>query len=134
MTAKKLMLTLTLTALAYVGTVSSVSWGSPISVLPVASAASKLGSLTKFKKIAVDTEALVDKGDLASAKTRIKDLETSWDEAEAGLKPRAANDWHDFDKGIDNALTALRADSPKPAECKKTLSELRRLFEKLEAK
>ena len=134
MTAKKLMLTLTLTSLAYVGTISSVSSDSPISILSVASAASKLGDLAKFKKIAVDTEALVDKGDLASAKTRIKDLETSWDEAEAGLKHRAASDWHIIDIGIDNALAALRADSSKPSECKKTLTELRGLFEKLEVK
>ena len=96
-------------------------------------AASKLGDLSKFKKIEVDTEALVDKGDLSAAKARIKDLETTWDEAEAGIKPRAASDWHLIDKGIDKALSALRADSPKQAECKKALTELRGQFEKLEA-
>ncbi|WP_318248451.1 hypothetical protein [Paraburkholderia sp. XV] len=88
----------------------------------------------KFRVIVVDTSKLVDANDLAGAKKRIKDLETSWDEAEAGLKPRAAADWHKLDKSIDDALTALRESSPSQARCKKTLTDLLAMMDRMSGK
>ena len=111
---------------------TSTSASSVVATMPasaVSQPASKLGDLSKFRSIAADVAVMVNASKLPMAKTRIKDLELAWDSAEAGLKPRAAGDWHAIDKALDHALTALRADTPTQADCQKAISELLQTFD-----
>lgn len=89
---------------------------------------SALGDLSEYKKIAEDTLAIVDTGDLDAAKTRIKDLETAWDKAEPAMKPKNEEAWTSVDKAIDHALAQLRNATPVKDKC---ASSLRGLIVKL---
>ncbi|CAN7641425.1 histidine kinase [Caballeronia sp. LjRoot31] len=108
-----------LTAISTFCAPTSISFVSTAQAAP-----SKLGDLPGFRRIVADTAIMVNKGDLAGARTRIKDLETSWDDAEPSLKPRGAADRHKVDKSIDQALSALREKAPNAASCKQALSDL----------
>src|ERR1700676_1864176 len=88
-----------------------------------------LGDLSSFRTIATDTLAIVNTGNLARAKARIKDLETNWDGAEARLRPRNPERWRILDKAIDTALVQLRADTPQAPAAKDALQNLLASFD-----
>ncbi len=92
-------------------------------------AASQLGDLSAFRAIAADTRTIASHSEFAKARQRIKDLELAWDGAEAGLKPRAAAQWHVVDRAIDQALSAVRASQPDAAEVMRSLDALLAAFD-----
>jgi hypothetical protein len=88
---------------------------------------SPLGDVSSFRTITQDTlDRLdrLDRGDQAGATSRVDDLETAWDDAEARLKPRNPAEWNAVDGKIDTVLRELRATSPDPASEKAALNDL----------
>lgn len=106
---------------AVASTVAAVQLaGAPVSSAAVVSgtavhAQGPLGDLSTFSTIVEDVNAKIEAGDLTAARDRVKDLETAWDSAEAGLKPRSPSAWGTMDEAVDGELTALRADNPDQA-------------------
>jgi uncharacterized membrane protein YkoI len=104
-------------------------WGGALAQ-DAANQSQSLGDLSSFRTIAVDTLAIVNTGNLARAKARIKDLETNWDAAEAKLRPRDPEQWRILDKAIDAALVQLRADRPQALASKDALQNLLASFDR----
>lgn len=85
---------------------------------------SPLGDLSSFRVITQDTLHLLDTGDQSAATSRIADLETEWDRAQARLKAKDDTAWTDVDGKIDTALRELRSTSPDPNSEKAALTTL----------
>ena len=85
-------------------------------------------NLSNFRTAVVDAKALVDKGDLAAARTRLKDLDKFWDRAVASSTPQTTARWRvidrAIDRGLDRALVALRPHWPNAAMGDKALADL----------
>jgi hypothetical protein len=75
-----------------------------------------------------DANALVDKGDLAAARTRLKDLDKFWDGAMARSTAQTVAGWRvidrAIDRGLDRALLGLRPHWPNGAMGDKAVTDL----------
>ena len=97
---------------------------------PVAISTASMGDLKPMRGIVDDTLKIVLKGDIASAKGRIKDLETAWDKARTDLKPKNPGAWDALDKLIDAVLKQLRSDKPDVKASADALTALLAQFDK----
>jgi uncharacterized membrane-anchored protein len=80
--------------------------------------------VTALRTIVQDTLTKVRSGDQTGATSGAKDLETTWDDAQARLQPKDGTAWTFIDGQIDDVLTAVRASQPDAATEQKTLSTL----------
>jgi hypothetical protein len=72
-------------------------------------------TLAGFRTIVTDTQKLVARGDQAGAVTRIKDLETSWDDDQSTLMAKDCQAWTYVDQEIDPVLASIRSSHPSAA-------------------
>jgi hypothetical protein len=79
---------------------------------------------SNFRTAVIDAKALVDKGDLAAARTRLKDLDKFWDGAMASSTPQTVARLRVIDRNLDRPLLALRAHWPNRAVGDKALTDL----------
>lgn len=77
--------------------------------------------MSEFLTIEEDVLALVNDSDFASAKTRVTDLETAWDQSAAVLKASDKNRWTQADARIDAVLHEVRASKPNRSASKSAL-------------
>jgi hypothetical protein len=81
---------------------------------------------------------LGDKGDLAGARTRLKDLDKLWDGSMASSTPQTVARWRVIDRAInrnlDRSLLALRAHWPNRAVGDKALTDLVALVDQVSGK
>jgi len=96
------------------------------------SATAPLGNLSTYRKITTDMLGLVRANDVAQAKARATDLETSWDNGQARLKPMNPDKWSSLDTAIDAVLKKLRAPQPDTAACSTSLQSLSDLINTLD--
>ncbi|SHF58777.1 hypothetical protein SAMN05444339_108118 [Loktanella atrilutea] len=96
----------------------------PASAPTATVAAPTLGDMTPFRTITTDVQTIAATGDLNAAQTRSTDLETAWNDAQSTLWPHDPTAWGNVDGAIDDALTALRAKAPDPAQVDATLASL----------
>jgi uncharacterized membrane-anchored protein len=80
--------------------------------------------VSKLRVITHDTLTKVQAGDQTGAVARIKDLESAWDDDQSTLKPMDDTAWHFLDGQIDEALSAVRADTPNTDSQKHALGTL----------
>lgn len=68
--------------------------------------------VAKLRVIVQDTLGMVQSGDQAGAKTRVTDLETTWDDDQSTLEALDRPGWKVVDGQIDAVLTAVRSSKP----------------------
>jgi uncharacterized membrane-anchored protein len=84
-----------------------------VQLSPVQATASfPTADVTAFRVIVTDTSAKLQSGNQVAATTRVKDLETAWDDAQDRLQPLNGTGWTYLDGQIDTVLNALRASHP----------------------
>jgi hypothetical protein len=100
---------------------SSLQNATPGKTTGSSSQTSSSDDYSSFKTIEKDTLNFVEKGDMSAAKSRVNDLEYTWDNSQAQLKPKDPAKWTEIDNTIDDVLKQVRSVNPDTAACKSAI-------------
>ena len=83
-----------------------------------------LGDLSNFTSIGQDILTAVNANDWQTANTRVDDMESAWDNAQARLKPLSQNTWVQIDTDLDKVFREVRAVHPNQQTAQPALQKL----------
>ncbi|HEV2219995.1 MAG TPA: histidine kinase [Casimicrobiaceae bacterium] len=114
----------TLLCVALVATPGLVAAQAQAGSMAATAATSPLGDLSGYRTMAEDALKLAKAGDIAGARKRLKELETTWDNHEDANKKKSYNRWKAIDNQVDFTLDKLSAKKPDQAACEKAIADL----------
>jgi hypothetical protein len=94
---------------------------------PVPAAMNKpdiVSDMSGFKLKAEEIKAAFNPSQPASAKVKVKELESSWDKAEPQLRPKYPKEWQVLDRMIDRVIKVFDQSQPAPEQAGPALDEL----------
>lgn len=78
----------------------------------------------RIRSITAKTQSLVAAGDQKAAQSKVRELETAWDQAQPDLQSKDCSTWTFIDGRIDPVLSSVRADHPDRSAEQQTISDL----------
>ena len=83
-----------------------------------------LGDVSNFTTIGQDILTAVNANDWQTANTRVDDMESAWDSAQARLKPLNQSRWVQIDTDLDKVFREVRAVHPNQQTAQPALQKL----------
>ena len=73
-------------------------------------------NMTPYRALAADTLKAFQAHDMATAKTKARELESSWDTNEKALQKKSPEVWGQIDKAMDAFIKPVQGKSPDPVK------------------
>jgi hypothetical protein len=83
-----------------------------------------VSDMSGFKLKAEEIKGAFNPTQPASAKLKVKELESSWDKAEPQLRPKHPKEWQLLDRMIDRVIKVFDQSQPAPEQASPALDEL----------
>ena len=83
---------------------------------PAVGAAAVDDNMTPYRKLAAETLTAFKANDMATAKSKARELEAAWDTREKALQKKSPDLWGQIDKAMDAFIKPVQGKSPDPGK------------------